>query len=168
MAAQQISPDDFNWQHGLPSAALGGVIGALLAVVPILVYVFPLWMASTGAFAVTFYRRRRNQRTIRGGVGARLGVLAGAIGFVPCAIVLAIEFLVMSRTGMLREAFQHATVNSGDPQVQQQMQQFFTWLQTPQGAATMVVGVLVFCFLGFIILGAVGGALWASMTGKRE
>ena len=144
------------------------MIGALLSVVPILIYIFPLWMASTGAFAVSFYRRRRNLASVRGGVGARLGALAGAIGFVPCALVLAIEFLVMSRTGMLHDALQHANVNNADPQVQQQMQQMMAWVQTPQGSATVVVAVLVFCFLGFVILGAIGGALWASMTGKQE
>jgi hypothetical protein len=48
------------------------------------------------------------------------------------------------------------------------MQQMVAWLQTPQGAAIAVVGALVFCFVGFVVLGTLGGAIWANMTGKRE
>ena len=48
------------------------------------------------------------------------------------------------------------------------MQQFVTWLQTPQGAAVAAVCMLIFAFLGFLVLGTIGGAVWAAATGKRE
>jgi ABC-type sugar transport system permease subunit len=135
---------------------------------PLISLLFPLWMAATGAFAVVFYRRRRHASWIPAGVGARLGVLAGAIGFLPFALVVALEFLFMSRTGMMREIFSRVSTSNPDPEVQQRMQQMVAWLQTPQGAAIAVVGALVFCFVGFVVLGTLGGAIWANMTGKRE
>ena len=161
-------PHEFNWQDGLPSAALGGVCGAVLALMPLISLLFPLWMAATGAFAVAFYRRRSHISSISAGVGARLGVLAGTIGFLPFALVVAVEFLFMARSGMMREIFSRVSTSSPDPEVQQNIQQFLAWIQTPQGAAVAVVGALVFCFVGFLVLGTIGGAIWASMTRKPE
>ena len=167
-AAPDAPPSRFDWTQALPSAALGGVCGAVLALMPIVSLLFPLWMAATGVFAVAFYRRRKRAAWIPGGAGARLGALAGTIGFVPFAVVVALEFLFMARTGMMKEVFSRMSTSSPDPEVQQQMQHIAAWLQSPQGAAVAVVGALVFCFLGFLVLGTIGGAIWASLTGKRN
>ncbi|MBV8206082.1 MAG: zinc ribbon domain-containing protein [Acidobacteria bacterium] len=157
-----------DWTDALPSAALGGACGAALALIPLTSLVFPVWMAATGAFAVSFYRRRRRVPWVAAGTGARLGALAGVIGFVPFAIGFAIQFLWLQRSGMLREYFSHINTANPDPAVQQRMQQFVTWLQTPQGAAVAAVCMLIFAFLGFLVLGTIGGAVWAAATGKRE
>lgn len=158
----------FDWTQALPSAALGGVCGAALSLLPLLLIAFPLWMASTGAFAVTFYRRRRHISFIPAGVGARLGALAGTIGFVPFALVLAVQFLLAQRTGVMREYFSHVSTGNPDPEVQQRLQHFVAWAQTPQGAAVLAVAALVFAFVGFLVLGTIGGAVWASITGKKN
>lgn len=125
-------------------------------------------MAASGAFAVAFYRRRKRAAWVPAGFGARLGALAGTIGFIPFAVVVALEFLFMARSGMLKEVFSRFSATSADPQAQQQMQQIAAWLQTPKGAAIAVVGALAFCFIGFLLLGTIGGAIWASITGKRD
>jgi hypothetical protein len=124
-------------------------------------------MAATGAFAVMFYRRRRHALAVSGSVGAKLGALAGTIGFVPFSLIVALEFLFMSRNGMLHDVFGRMVTSNADPQAQQQMQQVITWLQTPQGTAIAVVGALAFAFAGFLVLGTIGGAIWASVT-KRS
>jgi hypothetical protein len=160
-------PDQLDWTEALPSAALGGVCGAVLSLLPLVSLLLPLWMAATGAFAVGFYRRRKRAPLVPAGFGARLGALAGTIGFVPFAVVMALEFLFMARTGMMKEVFSRMSTTNADPQVQQQLQQIAAWLQSPQGAAFAVVAALAFCFLGFVLLGTIGGAIWASTTGKR-
>lgn len=163
-------PEQLDWTQALPSAALGGICGAVLtlALMPLVTLLFPLLMSSPGVFSVGFYRRRKRIPWVPGGIGARLGVLAGAIGFVPFAIVVAVEFLIAERSGMMKEMMGKINISSPDPSTQQQMQHLIAWLQTPQGAAIAVVGALVFAFVGFLVLGTIGGAVWASMTGKRN
>lgn len=165
-----LAPEQFDWTQGLPSAALGGICGAVLtlALMPLVSILFPFLMSAPGVFSVGFYRRRKRIPWIPGGVGARLGVLAGAIAFVPFAVVVAVEFLIMARSGMMKDVLSKINTSSPDPGVQQQMQQFIAWIQTPQGASLALVGGLVLCFLGFLVLGTIGGAVWASITGKRN
>ncbi|MGC2108514.1 MAG: hypothetical protein WA655_03295, partial [Candidatus Korobacteraceae bacterium] len=55
-----------------------------------------------------------------------------------------------------------------DPKVKEMMQQMLAWMSTPQGAATLVVIALVFVAVVFLIFTAAGGALGASMFGRRR
>ena len=158
----------FDWQYALPAAALGGVCAAVLALLPIISVFFPLWMAASGAFAVAFYRRRKRAAWVEAGDGARLGALAALIGFLPFALVVALEFLFLARQGMMKEVFGRMSATSADPEVQQQMQHILAWLQTPRGAAIAVIGSLAIAFVLFVVLGSIGGAIWAAITGRRD
>jgi hypothetical protein len=42
------------------------------------------------------------------------------------------------------------------------------WMSTPQGAATFVVLMLIVLGVVFIVITAAGGALGASMSGRRR
>ena len=57
---------------------------------------------------------------------------------------------------------------SSDPKAQEIMRQLFAWINTPQGMATFMVGVLLVLAVMFVIFTAAGGALGASMFGRRR
>jgi len=48
------------------------------------------------------------------------------------------------------------------------VQRMIEWIGTPQGVATMIVLVLVILAVVFLLFTAAGGALGASMFGKRR
>ena len=48
------------------------------------------------------------------------------------------------------------------------MQRMVGWMSTPQGAATMILLVLLIMGMVFVLFTAAGGALGASMTGSRR
>jgi len=58
--------------------------------------------------------------------------------------------------------------NNPDPKAQAMVQHFMDWMSTPQGAATLVVLVLIVLGVVFVVITAAGGALGASMSGSRR
>ena len=101
-----------------------------------------------------------------GGLGARLGALAGTIGFAIYALFFALDILLLRSSTyrqLLRGMIEKMVERNPDPQVQQMLQ----WFLTPPGLATLVTMSLLFLFLLFLLLGTFGGALWAALTGRR-
>ena len=123
-------------------------------------------MFASGTLAVANYRRREKLKWLAGGIGARLGALAGTIGFAIYALVFAVDILLLRSNNyrqMLSQMIAKMAERNPDPQVQQMLR----WFLTPQGLATLVTTSLLFLFLGFLLLGTFGGALWAALTGRR-
>jgi len=155
-----------NWRAALPSAAIAGVVSAILSLVKYVGIAFPIWMFSSGIMAVALYRRRMKLAWVPGAIGARLGAMAGGIAFAIFSVALsAAMLLVPSDTykEMAHEIVARAMNSNPDPQVQHMLQ----WFLTPPGLDTLITMSLLFLFLGFLLLGTFGGALWAALTGRR-
>ncbi|HEV3118526.1 MAG TPA: hypothetical protein VGY58_15860, partial [Gemmataceae bacterium] len=118
------------------------------------------------------YQRRVPGTVITPGMGMRLGALAGAFGFVVHAVVATVSFLSLRSSGEFRRAMQEQMqrqmAGNPDPKLQEMMQRMLEWVGTPQGAATMMVLVLITLAVAFVVFTAAGGALGASIFGRRR
>lgn len=129
-------------------------------------------MLGAGALAVALYQRRTPGTLVTPGMGMKLGALAGAFAFVINAVVTTVSFVAFRSSSDFRRALQEQMekqlANSSDPKAQEIMRQMFDWINTPQGMATFMVLILVVLAVMFVIFTAAGGALSASMFGKRR
>jgi len=154
------------WSQALPAAALGGVIAAGLMFIPL--GAFGLGMISAGVLAVLFYRRRSPGGTLSAGMGARLGMVSGVLGFAIFAVFNAMEMLVFHSGSQLRtelrEALEQSALRAPDPQAQQ----ILTYLKSPPGLALVMALGLVVVFLAFLIFAGLGGALAAAVQRRKE
>lgn len=166
------APHAVDWHLGLGAAAVGGLAAALASLIPVVSLGCCLWMLGGGALAVSFYHRRRPSSEVSSGMGARLGAVTGVLGFFIfaglTAVRLFVEVVVFHMGAQirseLRQALEQSASRNPDPQVQAMVQ----WMMSPQGFATFVtLGMLLF-FIAFVVFCMAGGALGASLFGKRE
>lgn len=154
-----------NWGDALPGAVLAGGLVALAWLIPFLGFL--LWPLAAGVLAVLLYARRRPLREMASGMGARIGVIAGLLGFGLMALLMSLELLAFRGTDKLRQlllqTMQQAMANNPDPAAQQAMQK----MMTPEGIAVVVTFAMVLFFAMFLGLGALGGAMGASLLRKR-
>ena len=105
-------------------------------------------------------------------MGMRVGALAGVFGFMVNAVVTTVSFVAFRSNGDFRRALQEQMdkqlSSNPDPKVKEMMQRVLEWVATPQGAATMMVLVLVTLAVVFLLFTAAGGALGASLFGRRR
>lgn len=167
-------PTAIQWDLAWRGALICGVGAAILSAGPLVSIGCCLWILGAGALSVSLYQKRAPGTLITPGMGMRVGALAGAFGFVVNAIVSTISFVTLRSTGDFRKAMedqmQKQMASNPDPKVQAMMEQMFAWMSSPQGAATLIVVVLLVMGIFFVVFGAAGGALGASMFrgGRRE
>ena len=154
------------WAQALPSAALAGLVAAILMIVPF--GAFGLGMLAAGALSVAIYRRRNPAANLTPALGARLGAVSGALGFGIFAILTSVEMVVFRSGGQLRaallEAVQQSAARSSDPQAQQLLE----YLKTPQGLALVMILGLIVMFVAFLVFSSLGGALGAALLRRKE
>jgi hypothetical protein len=123
-------------------------------------------MLGAGVLSVSMYRKRVPGTLITPGMGMKLGALAGVFGFMVNAVMTVLSFVVFRSSSDFRRAMQEQLekqmASNPDPKAQAMVKHFMDWMSTPQGAATIVLGVV------FIVITAAGGALGASMSGRRR
>jgi hypothetical protein len=136
--------------------ALSVAIGAT-----ILSFVLPVlnWIAG-GFFAVLFYKRRTGS-LLNVNAGVRLGWITGILAFVLSAILFTIQVLPHMST-LIQQQIRN--LPSSDPQLMQQMLQFF---QSGPGIATALVFSLGVMFALITLLTIAGGALGAKVVGRN-
>lgn len=148
------------------TGALVALLVAVLTGVPQLA--FFLWMLGGGMLAVVIYRRRQHLGFMSAGMGARLGAMAGLMGFVIFGLLSLVQMLAMRGTGQLRtaleEALKNSAAHSGNPEAQQMVQQFLT----PDGMRLLLALGIVLMLVLFVALSSLGGAIAATVVGKRE
>jgi hypothetical protein len=128
-------------------------------------------MLGAGVLSVALYRKRVPGILITPGMGMKLGALAGVFGFMINAVVTVLSFAVFRSSDfrrVMQEQMDKQMANNPDPKAQAMVQHFMDWMSTPQGAATLVVLVLVVLGVVFVVVTAAGGALGASMSGSRR
>ncbi len=164
-------PHAVDWRLGLGAAAVGGLAAAVASLIPVVSLGCCLWMLGGGALAVSFYHRRRPASDVTSGMGARLGAVTGVLGFFIfaglTAVRLFVEVVVLHMGAQIRsemrQIMEQSAARNPDPQVQAMMQ----WMTSPQGFATFVtLGMLLF-FMAFVVFCSAGGALGASLFGRR-
>lgn len=154
------------WSQALAASALAGVIAALLMFIPL--GAFGLGMAAGGILAVLFYRRRNPGSDVTAGMGARIGAVAGTMGFSIFAVFTAIEVLVFHSGGELRAALLQAIQQSAARSSEPQAQQLLEYLKSPPGLALMMGLGLFLMLIVFLILSSIGGALAAALLRRRD
>ncbi len=165
-------PGAIRWDLAWKGAALCGVFAAILCAIPVLSLGCILWMLGAGALSVSLYQKQVPGMSITPGMGMRIGALAGVFGFIVSAIVTTVSFVALRAGGDFRRAMQEQMekqmAGNSDPKVHEMMQRMLDWMSTPQGAATLMVMVLVIFAVVFLLFTAAGGALGASMSGRRR
>lgn len=151
---------------------LAGVGAAILTATPIVSVGCCLWMLGAGALSVSMYQKRVPGALITPGMGMKVGALAGVLGFAVNAVLTTLSFVAFRARGDFRQAMeeqmQRQMSSNGDPKVQEMMQRMIEWIATPQGIATLIVISLLVLAVMFVLFCAAGGALGASMFGRRR
>jgi hypothetical protein len=159
-----------NWRQARKAAALAALLMTFGALLPPLNMVLPLWMLVGGWITVTLYRRRTSALLVPAATGAKLGALAGVLGFIYVSVIVglvfAVEVGVMKRGDEVTDLFkaqiqQAAASNPAGAQALTQM------MQTPEGVATLVISVMFVLFLLFLLLSCAGGIFGASFSRPR-
>ena len=158
------------WDLAWKGALLCGVGAAVLT--SLLPYGCCLWMVGAGALSVVLYRRQLGDTPITPGMGLRVGALAGGFGFLVSAAFYTASFIALRSSGEFRRAFeaqmQSRLQNNPSPEMQQAVHTAMDWMSTPRGAATAMIILLVILAAAFVLFCGAGGALGASMSGRRR
>ncbi len=160
------------WNRAWQGALLAGAGAAVLTATPFISLGCCLWMLGAGALSVVLYRRQLPGTLVTPGMGMRLGALAGLFAFLINAVVTTLSFVLFRSSSDFRRAMQEQMekqiASNPDPKAQEIVQRLVDWMSTPQGAATLiVVGLLVMAAM-FVLFCSAGGALGASMFGRRR
>ena len=157
------------WRAANLAAGLGALTALIVAVGTGLPQLgFFAWMLGGGMLTVVIYRRRQHLGHVTASIGARLGAMAGFMGFVIFALLSLVQMLALRGTGQLQSALQQAlktsAERSGNPEAQQLMQQFLT----PEGMRTLIILGIVLMLVLFVALSSLGGAFAAAVSGRRQ
>jgi hypothetical protein len=146
----------------MPGAALAGL---LLSIGLTVRYAPPfLVMMAAGGLAAGMYARR-SQKPMTPGLGARVGMLAGLVGWIAIGIVFLLELTLGGGRlmEMLRQAIKQQIADNPDPRAQE----ILGTLTSPGGMVTVVtVGMLLFLITA-LVCGAIGGAAVAAFFRKK-
>ncbi len=163
---------NIQWEVAWKGSLLAGVGAAILTAIPFVSIGCCLWMLGAGVLSVSMYRKRVPGILITPGMGMKLGALAGMFGFMVNAVLTVLSFALFRSSIDFRRAMQEQMekqmANNPDPKAQAIVQHFMDWMSSPQGAATFVVLILLVLGVVFVVITAAGGALGASMSGRRR
>ncbi len=105
-------------------------------------------------------------------MGAKLGLLAGGLGFGLLALLSTFRLFAASERTELRNAFrekmQEAAAAAADPDVRQAMEQFRGYIATDHGLIIVVLFFLAIAAMFFLLFSALGGALGAALFGRES
>jgi hypothetical protein len=151
------------WYQAQPAALAAGV-----ALLLMLLRLNPFVAALGTGFLAVVFARRRSAGGIRTMAGARLGALSGLLFFGMLTFLETLAVAVLHKgaevRGQLIDKIQQAAARYPSPDIQP----FLDFAKSPGGLAFMLGASLIFGFVAFIALGAIGGALGASFLGKRD
>ncbi len=167
-----FQPGAIRWDIAWRGALVCGVGAAILTSIPIVSFGCCLWMLGAGALSVSLYQKRVPGALVTPGMGMKLGALAGVFGFLVNGVVSLISLVALRSSGDFRlameEQMKKQMSGNPDPKVHEMMQRMLDWMNTPQGAATMIGLVLIVMAAVFVIFTAAGGALGASIFRRRR
>jgi hypothetical protein len=158
-----LSPTGIDWSAGGPAVLIAGVLSGFCFFLPLNV----AWVFAGGALAVWIYNRRRpSYMQISSGTGAKLGAVAGVIGYALFAIVAVLAFVFAGDkvwSEFIRQLKERA---SSTPDAN--LQQMFELLKTAEGKAFVATFVMIFAFALFVGLATLGGTIAAALLRKDQ
>lgn len=105
-------------------------------------------------------------------MGLRVGALAGMFGFLMNATLSTLSmFSATSRSalrGEMMARLKEAIASSSDPQATDLLRRIGDQLNTPSGLATIFTLALAVLAIFFVVFGGLGGAIGASLFGRRH
>ncbi len=142
----------------LAGAAIG-VLAAILGLIPAIGSCLAcIAYICAGVLAVWHYTDR-HQLTVKGGQGAGMGALAGIVAMAVASII-SFLFMAIGLTPPLRQLIEDQLDSSGmDPA---QAEQIMEMTSSP----LFIIGVFLVALVIYAILGAIGGAIGASVFKK--
>lgn len=134
------------------AAAILGLIPAIGSCLACIAYI------GSGALAVWHYTDR-HQLTLQGSQGAGMGALAGMVAMA-IASILSYLFMAIGLTPPLRQLIEEQLDSSGmDPAQAEQIMEMTT-------SPLFIIGVFLVALVIYAILGAIGGAIGATVFKK--
>ena len=131
---------------------------------------FGLWFIGIplGAFfSVAAYRRRAGTAELTPALGARLGLISGAVGFVIFALAGSLELLLThGGTGLREEVMKQ--LEQVAAQYPAQAQQALDYLKSAQGWGFIVALSTIFTLIMFLLLSTIGGAVGGALLAKKD
>jgi hypothetical protein len=121
-----------------------------------------------GFISVSLFRRRNPGVVVSPRLGARLGLISGAIGFGIFAIVRSIGLLVFHNGAAIHEAVMQQLARSAAQYATPEAQQTLQYLKTPEGWALIVAFSTIFTLIAFLLLSMLGGALGGALLKKND
>jgi len=166
VVAAYHDPTRIDWGKAFPGIVTSGIVSAMLMVIPL--GAFGLGMIAAGILAVILYRRRAFTAEITPGMGAKLGVATGGIGFAIFALFTAVQLLIFHSGSELRDAMLQAVEQAASRNPDPQAQQLLTYLKTPEGLGIVMALSLSVMLVGFLIFSSAGGALGAILLRPKK
>ena len=154
------------WSQAVKPAALAALIGAILMALGLWPVVAMLIM---GFLATLFYQQGRPVAAMKTVIGIRLGALSGLFCSGVMSVLAALGAMIPDVRARIQEQSQEyfqkmAAAQPDNASIEALAKQ----LKTPEGFLTLIIaGVLVLLALS-IVLGAAGGALGATILGRRD
>lgn len=157
-----VDPRRVNWKIARPVAIMAGLVAGVLVLVPLLSFLFFVWIFGAGWFATASYRKRIAM-PLTAGIGAKIGLLSGFFAFLVPALFYVAAWVL--QPGAMRDQLKQAmerSAQSTDPATREVAAK----MTSPEALPVLlVVGLMV--MLGFIlVISAGGGAAAAAMTRK--
>jgi hypothetical protein len=154
-----------HWSQALKPCALAALVASFLMSLGLNPFVA---MFSVGFLAVVFHRQSRAGIAVKAAQGARLGALSGLLWFAMSAILETLVVLVFHKGPEIHQqllaSIGQAASRTTDPQVLATLDRF----KTPEGLEILMIVGLVLAFVAAIVLSAMGGALGASVLGRKK
>lgn len=143
---------------------LAASLAALLNLVPLLSYGFPIWLFAAGFFAVYVFERRTGMLlTVK--QGARMGWITGVLSFAISTIFFTLAMISLAgRSGGLAAMYRERLEGMSVPD--QSVREAIEMLQSPVGLTVVIIGSLAFVFVMITLICTLGGALGAKVLDK--
>jgi hypothetical protein len=159
-----VGPTTFDWSRAIRPAALAAAVAGIVVIIPF--KSGGLGMLAAGFLATFFYRLRNRFADLTPAIGARLGALSGAFGFLFLMVMVAMVVAALGEKfhQMAVQYIQQYFSGNTDPEMQKVLELYKTphtfWLMMAFGSAMSLVVSLV--------LSAIGGALGAAVLRVKE
>ncbi|MGH9671053.1 MAG: hypothetical protein ACRD3A_13185 [Terriglobales bacterium] len=104
-------------------------------------------------------------------MGARLGAVTGMVSSLVSSAFTTFGILVMGSGKMrdaMRQAMEQSTTRNPDPNAQAMAQRLMEFMTSPGGFALVMTVGFAINFVALMAFAAAGGALGASLFGKRD